>query len=156
MTPREFNAHLKRAAERLNSFAMHDLPEIAGQEAKNHFRDSFDNEGFTDKTLQKWQPRKEKRRKDGSMSEKEKTRVGRKILTGETKNLSDIDYKVTPGRVVISSEVNYAKAHNEGTDHAGRGRSTTIPQRKFMGDSSVLNEKIVHIMKEELDKIFKL
>ena len=37
--------------------------------------------------------------------------------------------------VRIGSDVEYAAAHNEGTTTAGRGNSTTIPQRQFIGPS---------------------
>jgi len=93
--------------------------------AKNHFKESFDNEGFKDKAVSKW---KSVKRKDG-----------KKILTqsGDLRN----SIKVTPqGNVLnVTSDLPYAKIHNEGGT-AGRGGRTTIDKRQFIGESDSLND----------------
>jgi len=157
MKPDEFLRMLKQKSKEFNRLVLHDLPEIIGVEAQNHFREGFErsNQGFTDASLTKWLPRKEKRRVDGSMSSKERTRTSRPVLTGESGKLGDsIQYETSPGQARVFSDMPYAKAHNEGTSNAGRNRSVVIPERKFMGDSKVLNEKIETILKEELNKLF--
>lgn len=40
--------------KKLRKFLEKDIYIILGEEAVNHFQESFDNEGFTDKTLKKW------------------------------------------------------------------------------------------------------
>ncbi len=55
MKPEE---HLKRLAQSNREFKQwfdHQLPHLVGEEAVKHFRDSFQNEGFTDEVLVKWQ-----------------------------------------------------------------------------------------------------
>lgn len=159
MKPEEFLKQLKRKSREFNRLILVDLPEIIGTEAQNHFREGFErsNQGFTDTVLSKWDPRKEKRRKDGSMSAKERTRTSRPVLTGETGKLAQsVQFETQPGRVIVFSDMSYAKAHNEGTSTAGRNHTVVIPQRKFIGESRVLNEKIESIIREELNKLFQL
>lgn len=45
---------------RIEKFLNKDAAHIIGQEAVNHFRQSFDDEGFTDVSLVKWKPSKRK------------------------------------------------------------------------------------------------
>ena len=145
MNRKEFKSYLNRVKQDFEILVNTDLPRIIGVEAVNFFREGFDQGGFTDRSLEKWKPRKERRRKDGTMSAREKTRTGRPVLTGESGNLSKLRSEESPGQVVIYSEVPYAKFHNEGTDK--------LDQRKFLGDSEKLNQKIEAIIIEELDKI---
>lgn len=145
MNPRQFKTFMNVSLQALDNLIKHDLPVIVGTEAKNHFREGFDKEGFTDKSLVKWKPRKERRRKDGSMSAKERTRVGRKILTGETGELSKIESEPGTATVKVYTEASYAKFHNDGTDK--------LPQRQFMGESQELNQKIEKVILEEVEKL---
>lgn len=61
------NSYIKgidKLVERLNAaqrYLQNDLPAVISVEAVNHFKNSFINEGFTDQSIQKWMPRKSKR-----------------------------------------------------------------------------------------------
>jgi hypothetical protein len=52
-----------KLASDVNRFIQKDAPKIAGKEAVDHFRDSFQNEGFTDANLEKW---KDVKRRDAT------------------------------------------------------------------------------------------
>ena len=96
-----------------------DIMLTAKVEVENHIHDAFDNEGFTDKGLKKWQPVKRKK--------------GGKILT-DTEHLANT-VKVTPiGSTLNISTVSYGKWHNEGT--------AKLPQRQFIGESDKMFESI--------------
>ncbi len=148
MTPDELANMLRSQATEIQTFVDVNLPDFVGTEAVNHFKENFENEGFTDATNQPWQ--EVKRRVNP------RTRGVRRINkilhdSGELKE--SITYKTETGRVVISSDKPYAAAHNEGTSTAGRGRSTKIPKRQFIGHSQKLDEKIQKEIEEGLDKI---
>lgn len=88
---------------------------------------SFDDQGFTDRTLSRWAPRKENRDSD------------RKLLVDSSAGRSSIHIaKQTDEMALIAAEAEYMRFHNEGTKK--------LPKRKFMGDSKVLdaqNKKII-------------
>jgi len=136
-----------------------DLPEMVGVEAVNHFTESFQNEGFTDETLEKWQ--EVKRRSDPKRIDR--AAASRPILTGDTGDLGrSIESKAQPGEVKITaattaagSDKDYAAAHNEGTTTAGRGNKTKIPKRQFIGKSAVLDKKIMDICERKIASILK-
>lgn len=167
----EFKAKLKQAM----TFIERDLPDVVGVEGVNHFKESFQNEGFTDSSLTKWAPRRSK------------AANGRKILTGDTQELGEsIDYKKNGNVVTFYSDKLYAQIHNEGgtiqvTDQmrkffwakhaqASEGglqeiadqwkwmalaKKIVIQKRQFMGDSQQLMLNIDAKVGRELDKIFK-
>jgi phage virion morphogenesis protein len=140
----QLSDYFSRLASEMNDGFNNDIPDIVGTEAVNHFKDSFQNEGFTDKGFQRWD---EVKRRQGKGKGADATR---KILTGRTGNLGDsITYTKEPGRVVISANPlntgaasNYAAVHNFGVLNAGRKRNTKIPKRQFLGPSETLNDKI--------------
>ena len=171
MTLEEHIKQLKQQSEQLQRFIDRDLPRLVGVEAVNFFTESFQNEGFTDETLEPW---KEVKRRLDSRNFKTITRGknkgvvrainaagSRKILTGATGDLGrSIEYKAEPGQVTIISDTkgagsdkDYAAAHNEGTTTAGRNRNVTIPKRQFIGKSATLDRQVMEIMKEGADKI---
>jgi phage gpG-like protein len=76
------------------------------------------------------------------------TAAGRKILFGETRNLSrSIDYDTANGKVTIYSDVHYAQYHNEGTEK--------LPQRQFIGDSDEMNRLVIAEIERKLKNIPK-
>ena len=134
------------------------LHKIVGVEAKNHFQEAFQYEGFADDsdypaTDVQW---KEVKRRENLNKKQSKRAAGkRKILTGETGDLGDgFYYDYTSGTVTIKNPVEYAKIQNEG-GKAGRNGSSMIPARKFMGGSKVLMKKIIKKFHKEFDKILK-
>lgn len=55
---KKFQGHFKKMSSRMARYMEHDLPRIIGTEAVNHFKKSFDDEGFTGSSLDKWKPAK--------------------------------------------------------------------------------------------------
>ncbi len=53
----EFKRKMQQAQDFLNSG---DILEIVAIESINHFKQSFEDEGFTDRSLEKWGPEKQK------------------------------------------------------------------------------------------------
>lgn len=151
MTPKEFQIHLQQLSEEVSGFIQGDLRANVGKIAVDHFTENFQHEGFTDQGIEKW---KEVKRRMNPRTRG--ARKARKILTGDTGDLGrSIKYDIGPGpgQVRINSDLPYATAHNEGTTNAGRSRSTTIPQSKFIGDSEKLDEKIRKEIENGLDKL---
>jgi phage gpG-like protein len=113
---------------------------LIGNEAKNFFVNSWRLQGFEDRSVQKWTPRKKQ----------DKKRAGRAILvdSGDLRR-SIIREPVNKSQlsVKISTDLPYAKVHNEGVGK--------MPKRQFMGDSYKLNELCKKIIISQLDKIFK-
>lgn len=117
---------------------------LIGNEAKNFFVASFRKQGFENRSVEHWKPRK-----------KEDNRKGRAILvdSGDLRR-SIIREPVNKSqlKVKISTDLPYAKIHNEGGTMKNGGK---MPKRQFMGDSYKLNELCKKIIVSQLDKIFK-
>ena len=110
-----------------------------GNSAKSFFVENFRKQGFDDKNVEKWKPRK-----------KADKRAGRAILV-KTGDLRRSIIRNPANRaalsVKISTDLVYAARHNNGL----KG----MPKRQFMGDSYNLNERIKKIIVKRLDKTFK-
>jgi len=110
-----------------------------GNTARVFFIDNFRKQGFDDKNVQKWKPRK--------VADK---RAGRAILV-KTGDLRRSIIRNPANRaaltVKISTDLAYAARHNDGL----KG----MPKRQFMGDSYNLNEKVKAVIVKRLDKVFK-
>ncbi len=139
---------LQRKFKQVQAYLKRDVKKVIGVEAINFYKKSFRDEGFTDKSQTKW--KEVKRRENPKTKGATKTR---KILSGETKQLSDsIDHKVTSNGVSITSDVVYAEIHNEG-GKAGRNQSADIPKRQFIGKSEELNKNLETEIERDLTKI---
>lgn len=159
MTIEEHLKALEKQATDFKRFKEKDIPDIVGTEAVNFFSESFQNEGFTDTVLEKWQ--EVNRRIPGTLEYKRWERSSHpvrnrdKILL-ESNNLSrSIEADPNPDQVKITadtmgaeSNTDYAKPHNEGTTNAGRNHNVTIPKRQFIGES----KKLDGIIKEKIEK----
>jgi phage gpG-like protein len=162
---------VKRKLKAAQDYIKNDIPLVVGVEAVNHFKENFDQEGFVDKSLTKWMPRKDKTN-------------SRKILS-DTRELQDsLEYRVEGNTVIISSDKVYAQIHNEGgvipvsaqmrkffwakhyeAKQAGNeelaeswkfqalSKQIVIPKRQFIGESEVLGEKIAAKIKKDLSTI---
>ena len=128
---------------------LHDVAIITGKQAVDMFKDNFQKESFNGKPWQEVKRRQNTNTRGAAAS--------RKILTGETGDLGEsIKYKyLGNAQVSIYSDKPYAQAHNEGTRTAGRGNSTTIPKRQFMGPSPELDKIVETELKKKLDNLFK-
>lgn len=112
MDGNNFAEHLLNQAQELEQFINEDAPVIMGKNAVDFFKEGFQEEGFTDKTLEKWpevQRRKNPKRTD-------RAAANRKILTGETGDLGMSIHRKDEGhgQVTIISDKPYSKIHNEG------------------------------------------
>lgn len=164
--PLKHSKSIAQQKREISLFLRNDAPRIVGVEAKKHIASNFKQQGFVDLPFKKWIERKHK----------EKTRRAILTRTGRLKN--SFDYRTFVGKVrVFSADVPYAEAHNDGVEikgtqrvrkHRRTNRRTgekyevkeftremdhKIPQRKFIGNSKVLDYKI---NKKLYSRIFKI
>lgn len=151
--------------QRLESYLQNEAPIVIGTEAVNHFKESFENQGFTDERLEKWEdvkrrdpssswygfkygstttrPGKAQRRSGGSTNYSPAA-TQRPILSGETQELmNSIRWNKIPNGARITAGTAYAKLINEGGPMKVFGKGgAKMPKRQFMGKSSSLFRKI--------------
>lgn len=162
MDMNEANRIIQQKMQELQDFAKSDdIKDIAGVEAVNHFKSSFDNQGFTDKTLEPWQDVK-RRDKDsdwyghsGQTGKFSQARTTAKILSGETGELADgIYYKHTDRGVRVTSPTAYGRVHQFGMQAMIYGKKAfQMIARPFMGRSEVAITNIKDKIKREFVKI---
>ena len=147
--------NLKQAEQKARKALENAVVEI-GNTAKNFFVENFRKQGFDDKSVQKWKPRKKKtyRTKSGKLVDD----TTRAILVKE----GDLRRSIirVPNRaamsVKIQTNLDYAKIHNEGLMGKAFGKHPfKMPKRQFIGDSYNLNEKVKAVIVKRLDKVFK-
>jgi phage gpG-like protein len=128
-----------------------------GNTAKVFFVDSFRKQGFDDKTVQKWKPRKRTSYKTKGGKVVDDTTRATLVKTGDLKK-SIIRNPANRAAltVKISTDLDYAKIHNDGLMGKAWGKHPfKMPKRQFMGDSYNLNEKVKAVIVKRLDKVFK-
>ena len=153
---------LERSLKKLMDFVNNDASRIIEVEGTKHFKESFENQGFTDASLAKWKPRKTVDDRGRDITRYRTDRVGRRgqlnafgrrnqdrdILTGHNtgadKLRNSISSKRYRNKVVWSTYKPYAKLHNEGAKH--------LPKRQFMGKSQTLNRNIKRKFKRTLSE----
>ena len=150
MTPEEHIKQLLVSNKEFKRWFDNDLPRMVGIEAVNFFTENFEQEGFTDVNFMPW---KEVKRRENPRPNRTTDML--KILTKSGNLGRSIEYTAEPGQVIISSDLDYAAAHNEGTSTAGRNRNVTIPKRQFIGKSETFDKQVIKVMKEGADKILK-
>ncbi len=141
-----------------------DIKDVLGTQAKNHFKDSFDHEGFMDEdTVKKW-PEVKRRDPDspwyGHSSQTGKfaeSRTTAKILTGHTGELKEsITYVKIHRGVRVSNPKEYAKVHQEGLTAKIYGKKVfQMPARPFIGRSRTLKRNIEEKIYKEIKRILK-
>ncbi len=137
MSPKEFQQFAARARRLLQEPA----PAIVGIEATKHFKASFQNEGFTDQSLEKWPDISEKRKR-----QKTKRNGSRAKILTDTGDLSNsLTWTHEGDNVIVSSDLPYAQRHNEGLSN--------MPKRQFMGPSQQLDNKIINKLERELKRL---
>lgn len=162
MPRREFPDFKKKSISTSELFDK--LPAIMGNMALNFFDDSWKRKGFIDNRIERWPQRISKD-------------SGRRILVKTGRLRRSLRMQASGRRVIIFTDVPYAKIHNEGgqiqttarvSAHQRRsssGKKTTVrahnrrvninmPQRQFMGHSELLDRRMVHHLSNALDKIF--
>ena len=158
---------LLKMGQKLREKIVEVLPDIIAVEGKKHFEESFDNQGFTDKSIRKWKGRRfggQKNRKRGGQTKAYREFLrkdkGRAILVSHQSDTRGTHLKdsiratKSKKQIVFSTDKPYAQVHNEG-GHAGRGAGFEMPQRQFMGPSEELNRKIEEKVTREMDQFFK-
>lgn len=137
-----FNESRKIKAHRLKvEKALKEFIPVMGADAQTFFTKSFANQGFTDTSLQKWQPRKRTRvrgRDDSTRAILVKTGRLRKSLRRVNKGFKAI---------VIKTNVPYAVFHNEGTKR--------LPKRQFVGHSRKLIDSLKVKLNEKIKNAFR-
>jgi len=158
-------ADLKKLIKKMEAFERYvnnDLKTIIGVEAVKHFKKSFDDEGFTDKTLKKWKE-VERRKADspwygfkyGTKGVSSAAATG-KIMTGNSDLADSIQWELTNTGVNVSAKTPYAEVQNKGgTIKVFGKKSVELTARPFMGESEVLRKKILKEVKKDLDRILK-
>ncbi len=157
---------LARHQKELAKYIRKDAPRIVGKMGVEHFKENFDKEGFVNNGLHPWPKRK--------------SETGRKILTGESRELQDsIDYQADLGKTSWGTDVVYGSIHNRGgktkpheiKPRGGRkalrfmGKNgmimrrkvkhpgSNIPQRQFIGHSQELIDKIDQRIERDITNI---
>lgn len=158
----EANRIIQQKMQELQDFAKSDdIKDIAGVEAVNHFKSSFDNQGFTDKTLEPWEDVKRRDEESewyghsGQTGKFSQARTTAKILSGETGELADgIYYKYTDRGVRVTSPTAYGRVHQFGMQAMIYGKKAfQMIARPFMGRSEVAIANIKDKIKREFVKI---
>lgn len=156
---------LQRHQKELGTYLNSKAPRIVGKMGVDHFQENFDQEGFVNNGLQPWPARQ--------------TDTGRKLLTGDTRELRDsIEYQASAREVKWGSDVPYASIHNRGgktkaheirarrgkaLKFAGKGGDiyrrkvnhpgSVIPKRQFIGHSRELIDKIDKRIENDITNI---
>lgn len=127
--------HVKRQKQK--------LPKLIANEAVNEFTENFRRGGFKNKVTVPWKPRK---RRD----------AGRGVLIGKGSGAklwrSIKATTVNQRRVVVGSSVHYAGVHNYGLMSGRKSAPFRMPQRKFIGRSTHLNNKIRKLIINRIKK----
>jgi phage gpG-like protein len=117
--------------------------------ALKHYKKSFSDEGFTDKSFWHWTPLKRPRR--GRYA-------GSKILTNTGKLKNSIRTTSNSNKegfyVNFKSSLKYAKIHNEGLMGKAYGHPFKMPKRMFMGYSTQLDKRLQRIFDKGIKKAF--
>ena len=122
---------------------------LMGRTAKTFFTDNFRKQGFEDKTVSKWKPRKDTGKRSQGRAILVKSGDLRRSIRFDTVNKSNLSVR-------IATDLPYAKIHNEGLTGKAWGKAPfKMPKRQFIGDSYALNEKIKKVLLTNINKAFK-
>tara|TARA_Y100001973_G_C5179806_1_gene324152 strand:- start:607 stop:1053 length:447 start_codon:yes stop_codon:yes gene_type:complete len=121
------------------------IMKLIGNIAINEAKENFRRQGFMNRSVKRWKPRK-------------KRDEGRAILVKSGALRRSIRrISVSNKRVTIGSKGKpavYAGVHNHGLK-AGRGKGFTMPKRQFLGPSHTTDKRIVNLIKKKIKKGFK-
>ena len=125
---------------------MEAVAELAAATGVSYFKGAFRKKAFDGKP---WTPAK--------IDQAGKRRRGSLMVDSAALMNSIRTAEATATRVVWAAgndKVAYAQVHNEG-GRAGRGAGFDMPQRRFMGQSTELEEQIDRRIQPYMQKIFK-
>ena len=124
-----------------------ELPTILANECVTFFKASFRKQGWDDGSVQKWKPRKGDKKGDSTRA----TLVKSGDLYGSI-NIEVANWK----RIVISSKLPYSAIHNNGGKGLAWGKHPfQMPQRKFMGRSRTLHNKLRDKIELKINKAMR-
>lgn len=163
---KNFDEIWKRTEAKLLAFK-ENMPKEIGKDAQRFFVQSFSNQGFTDESFKPWKRREDldsRRGKKFSTEKvnffiKKKTRntvrsVRRRAILVKTGKLrSDVARSMksaTWDRISFEVESDYAIYHNEGAKTKNGGE---LPRRQFMGNSAMLNKRVLDLLNKKLEKV---
>ena len=153
MSVRKIGSFKFKITKRLFKEQKRTLPVILGKEAKNFFLDSFRRMGFTDFNLKRWIPRR-KRLQKGRTSPT-LIEPATLIKTGTLRRsirVSPTTFRLTK----IFTNLRYAAIHNFGLQGLAFGKNAfKMPERKFIGNSRVLELKLEKKILKEINRVFK-
>jgi len=164
MNIKDFSLQFADKMDEIKEFVQSDdIKDILGTEAVNHYKESFQNEGFTDETLNPW---KDVERRDsdspwyghsGQTGKFSNARTSAKILSGETRELQNsITFDHIAYGARIKSDKPYASVHQFGGLAKIYGKKEfQMTPRPFMGKSAVLVSNINDKIKREFTRILK-
>lgn len=140
-----------------------EMRDMFGIEAVNHFKQSFQDEGFTDETLERWD--EVERRKpespwyghSGQTGKFSKARTTAKILSGETRELANaISYVRTADGARVTNDKPYAAVHQFGLPAKIYGKKSFVMKpRPFFGKSVLLVNNIKDNIRRRFIEIVK-
>lgn len=154
------------------------MSSVAGTIAQNHFIMSFRNQGFTDEVIAKWKARK---KPDAGRAILVKSGALRRSIKMKKVGLfkivmsSNIPYAQihNDGGIIKKGKGKVRMNWNEDgklqrqrtarqraktayyTVHKYGKHTITMPKRQFIGNSSMLNKKIIANFQSQIDKVFK-
>jgi phage gpG-like protein len=145
------------------------LPEFvehASNDALNFYKASFTNQGFTNRSLERWQARKINKlylkrsistgkKKSTFKLTKQASRANNALLIKSGRLRRSLRRNTYGLSFEISSDVPYAQIQNEG-GMAGRQRKSRIPKRQFVGESEVLWKSFENTFDKMMTKAFNL
>lgn len=152
---------LREKLHQIAKLVHNDIPIILKVEGLKFIQKNFQDEGFNDGGLKKWQQRKTTDKKGRDITRYRTNRVGKKgnfnpygsqikgraILTGYNtagnKLRHSFKTRISKQKVTFYTYKEYALRHNEGIEG--------MPQRRFIGQSQTLDKAI----KKEIDRIFQ-
>lgn len=100
---------MDKFAQEIQRLIQNKLPRIAGKLAVDHFRENFEKGGFVDHGLNKWKPAKRIKNDAQYAGQKYGT-----LLSARKELYNSISYKTDREKVIILSDKEYARIHNEG------------------------------------------
>lgn len=135
--------------------SLNDFVTIMGTDAKNHFVNSFRNQGFEDETIQKWKPRKRKSYRTRNGRVVDDTNRAILVKTGDLRRSIRVisrSYRT----IVLGSDLPYAQIHNDGLNGLAYGKHPfKMPKRQFIGHSKKLIEQLRTKLDKRIVNVFK-
>lgn len=116
-----------------------------GNIAVNEAKTNFKRQGFMDRSIKKWKPRK---KRDEGRAVLVKTGALRRSISRLSTSAKRVKIGAK-GKAAV-----YAGVHNAGLK-AGRGKGFKMPKRQFLGPSATTNKRITNLMRKKLKKGFR-